>query len=178
MRPEESFMADLIDLARSLGWRCAHFRPVRALLKNGQMRWMTPVQADGEGWPDLVLVGHGRVLFCELKSDPGVLTTAQEAWLEALRAAAGLLSPAEIRKGREGLGLTQKQLANQLRISEFTLSRWETGAQIQQRSMDAFLRVFFQSGEARRLLGAAEAEQGGSHLGARPAGGEFASQAR
>jgi hypothetical protein len=38
-------------------------------------------------------------------------------------------------------------------IAEATLSRWETGAQIQQRAMDAFLRVFFRSAEARGVLG-------------------------
>lgn len=95
---------------------------------------------------------------------------------EALRAAAGLLSPAEIRTAREGFGLTRKQLAGLLRISEFTLSRWETGVQIQQRSMDAFLRIFFGSGEARRLLGALEAAPGESRVGARTDGSALAFQ--
>ena len=88
--------------------------------------------------------------------------TANERLSETLRTAAGLLSPREIRERREGLDLTQKHLANLLRISEFTLSRWETGAQIQQRSMDALLRVFFQSAEARRVLGAPELEPDGN----------------
>ncbi len=61
---------------------------------------------------------------------------------DALRNEAGLLQPAEIRAQREALGLTQKTLAGYLLIAEATLSRWETGAQIQQRAMDAFLRVF------------------------------------
>ena len=136
----------------------------------------TELEHDGRKYA--ISVADLVVLKCRHCGEVYLDEDADERLSEGLRAAAGLLSPAEIRKGREGLGLTQKQLANQLRISEFTLSRWETGAQIQQRSMDAFLRVFFQSGEARRLLGAAEAEQGGSHLGARAAGGEFASQPR
>ena len=136
----------------------------------------TELEHDGRKYS--ISVADLVVLKCRHCGEVYLDEGADERLSEALRAAAGLLSPAEIRKGREGLGLTQKQLASQLRISEFTLSRWETGAQIQQRSMDAFLRVFFQSGEARRLLGAAEAEQGGSHLGARAAGGEFASQPR
>lgn len=72
---------------------------------------------------------------------------------DALRMEVGLLRPAEIRARREELGLTQKELAGQLQIAEATLSRWETGAQIQQRVMDRFLRVFFQSAEARNILG-------------------------
>lgn len=72
---------------------------------------------------------------------------------DALRAATGLLKPAEIRAKREALGLKQKELAGYLRINESTLLRWETGAQIQQRSMDACLRIFFELPEARRILG-------------------------
>ena len=59
----------------------------------------------------------------------------------AFRREARLLTPEEIRGGREGLGLTQKQFANLLGVGEATVSRWETGAQIQQRAMDRFLRV-------------------------------------
>src|SRR6202034_406490 len=78
---------------------------------------------------------------------------ASDRLSSSLREAAGLLSPGQIRRHRESLGLTQKQLANLLRISESTLCRWETGGQIQQRCMDAFLRVAFQSAEARGILG-------------------------
>lgn len=39
------------------------------------------------GFPDLVIVGPNGVLFRELKSARGVLTTDQEQWLSALGAA-------------------------------------------------------------------------------------------
>lgn len=68
---------------------------------------------------------------------------AEDRLTRALRAAAGLLEPAVIRARREALGLTQKELANLLMIAESTLSRWETGARIQQRVMDRLLRAFF-----------------------------------
>jgi putative zinc finger/helix-turn-helix YgiT family protein len=77
---------------------------------------------------------------------------ADEKISDALRAAAGLLSPEEIRRGREALGLTQKQLAHYLQVGESTLSRWETGGQIQQRSLDRLMRTFFHVPEARRFL--------------------------
>jgi putative zinc finger/helix-turn-helix YgiT family protein len=70
----------------------------------------------------------------------------------AFRRAAGLLAPEEIRRGRENLGLTQKQFANLLGIGEATVSRWETGAQIQQRAMDRFVRLCFASPVAVELL--------------------------
>jgi putative zinc finger/helix-turn-helix YgiT family protein len=70
----------------------------------------------------------------------------------AFRREAKLLAPEEIRQGREQLGLTQKQFANLLGVGEATVSRWETGAQIQQRAMDRFLRVCLASPAAVELL--------------------------
>ena len=70
----------------------------------------------------------------------------------AFRREARLLAPEEIRQGREKLGLTQKQFANLLGVGEATVSRWETGAQIQQRAMDRFLRVCLASPAAVELL--------------------------
>ena len=58
----------------------------------------------------------------------------------------------EIRQGREQLGLTQKQFANLLGVGEATVSRWETGAQIQQRALDRFLRVCLASPAVVELL--------------------------
>ncbi len=70
----------------------------------------------------------------------------------AFRHEAHLLAPEEIRQGRERLGLTQKQFANLLGVGEATVSRWETGAQIQQRAMDRFLRLCLASPAAVELL--------------------------
>ena len=79
---EADLQQAVIDLARTFAWRVAHFRPART-----QHGWRTPVAADGAGWPDLTLVGNGRVMFVELKSDVGKLTEDQEAWRDALVAA-------------------------------------------------------------------------------------------
>lgn len=80
---ERQFQQQVIELARLLGYRVAHFRP--ALRQSG--RWATPVAADGAGFPDLVLVGRGRILFIELKSQRGQLTPAQKLWRDALLSA-------------------------------------------------------------------------------------------
>jgi DNA-binding transcriptional regulator YiaG len=95
-----------------------------------------------------------RVLWCERCGAVVLDDSANEALKEALRAEAGLLMPAEIPQNREALGLTRQQLAELLlRISLFTLTRWETGAQIQQRAMGILFLLFFQSAEAGRILG-------------------------
>jgi putative zinc finger/helix-turn-helix YgiT family protein len=70
----------------------------------------------------------------------------------AFRREARLLAPEEIRQGREKLGLTQKEFAHLLGVGEATISRWETGGQIQQRAMDRFLRVCLASPAAVDLL--------------------------
>ena len=80
---ESEFLSQVIDLARICGYRSAHFRP--AWSGRG---YRTPVQGDGAGFPDLVLVGHGRVIVAELKREtaagPGL---EQQAWLDAFRSA-------------------------------------------------------------------------------------------
>jgi putative zinc finger/helix-turn-helix YgiT family protein len=77
----------------------------------------------------------------------------------AFRKQAGLLSPEQIRQHRLALGLTQQELADLLDVGVSTLSRWETGAQVQQRSLDRFLRATFLLPELRRALADGEALQ-------------------
>jgi VRR-NUC domain-containing protein len=75
---EQQLQNAVIDLARQLGWKVAHFRPAQT--KHG---WRTPVQADGRGFPDLILA-RDRLIAAELKTDTGRLTDHQEAWLTTL----------------------------------------------------------------------------------------------
>jgi DNA-binding transcriptional regulator YiaG len=70
----------------------------------------------------------------------------------AFRAEAGLLAPEQILKNLKDLGLSQREFAARLKISEATLSRWVTGAQIQQRSLDQMMRIFFAYPEVRQAL--------------------------
>lgn len=80
---EADFQEHIIGIAHENGWRVAHFRPVRIQRANGSVYYATPVAADGEGFPDLVLV-RDRVLFVEVKRENGILEPLQKEWMKAL----------------------------------------------------------------------------------------------
>jgi hypothetical protein len=96
---EDDLLKAVLDMCRLFHLRAAHFRP--ALSQSG--RWLTPVQGDGKGYPDLTIVGSGGVLFRELKSAKGVTSPEQREWIADLdRAAADVAvwKPADLRSGR------------------------------------------------------------------------------
>lgn len=68
----------VVQLAQLRGWLVHHGRPARTI--NG---WCTPITGDA-GFPDLVLVREGIIIFCELKSAKGRISTQQKKWLEQL----------------------------------------------------------------------------------------------
>lgn len=82
---ERDFLKQVIDLAHIFGWKIAHFRPAKT-----EHGWRTAVQADGAGFPDIVMVRPPRLIFAELKSDKGKLTKTQAQWLWELRKVAGI----------------------------------------------------------------------------------------
>lgn len=77
---ESQLQSAVIELARRLGWRVAHFAPAR--IREGRV--ITPVQADGAGFPDLVLARKGEVLFLELKRKGRVLRPEQQLWYDEI----------------------------------------------------------------------------------------------
>lgn len=76
---EAEWLSQVLDWAERRHWMRAHFRVART-----QHGWRTPVQADGAGFPDLILVRPPRAIAAELKSERGRLTRAQANWLELL----------------------------------------------------------------------------------------------
>ena len=64
----------------------------------------------------------------------------------------GLLTPEEIKAGRERLRLSQQELAELLGLGGNSLSRWENGRVYQARSLDTLLRMIFLVPEARSFL--------------------------
>jgi putative zinc finger/helix-turn-helix YgiT family protein len=125
--------------------KCGHHRMQLAIVP-----YATTIEHDGRAYrvevPALTVpqCGNCQALSIDDEADQQISV--------AFRHAARLLTPEEIRQGREQLGLTQKQFANLLGVGEATVSRWETGAQIQQRALDRFLRVCLASPAAVELL--------------------------
>lgn len=83
MTPEGQLQSDVIELAQLLGWKVAHFRSV-PVKRGDSVRWETPVQADGKGFPDLFMVRGERMIFAELKAGKNKMTPEQDAWMDAL----------------------------------------------------------------------------------------------
>ena len=99
------------------------------------------VQYDGRSYT--VAVPEFRVPRCKNCGAMVFDDSANDQITDALRQQVGLLAPERIRGNRESLGLTQRDFANLLGVGESTVSRWETGSQIQQRSLDRLMRLFF-----------------------------------
>lgn len=91
---EAEWQQQVVDLARLSGWRVNHHRPTPA--GRGRTRYTTATTVTG--WPDLTLWRPGALLFRELKTDTGRLTTEQRqvlAELDAAGADVGVWRPAD-----------------------------------------------------------------------------------
>ena len=120
-------------------WKCGACRE-KGIVQI-QTDYTTDVVHDGRTYS--VTVPQLKVLRCTCCEDTVLGEEAEDKLSEALREQAGLLQPHQIRTNRERLGLTQEDLGKELGIANTTLSRWETGSQIQQRSLDKLMRLFF-----------------------------------
>jgi hypothetical protein len=77
---EAEWQDNVVELAHFYGWVVAHFRNSRV----GD-RHMTATAYDGAGFPDLVLAHPDKgVIFAELKSPKGRVSSKQTAWLDTL----------------------------------------------------------------------------------------------
>jgi putative zinc finger/helix-turn-helix YgiT family protein len=136
--------------SRPFPWKCV--RCGERTMMPEEMDYSTEIVHDGRTYQ--VSVPALRTPRCQNPKCRAILldTDANRRITQAFRSAAGLLEPEEIRRRREGLGLTQAALAERLEVGPATVSRWETGAQIQQRSLDQLLRLYFDLPEVRRAL--------------------------
>jgi len=115
-------------------------------------RYQTDAKHDGLSYsidiPDL------RIYKCQTETCESSPTLPDESELriaDEIRRQANLLSPSLIRLQRENLRFSQKEFADELGFAAATVSRWETGAQIQQKHCDLAMRQFFNHPLARRL---------------------------
>jgi putative zinc finger/helix-turn-helix YgiT family protein len=89
---------------------------------------------------------------CQTCGETVITTAIDEQVSDALRSRLHLLTPAQIRRGVEKLGLKQQELAERLGVAAETISRWVNGALIQSRAMDNLLRLYFALPEVRAVL--------------------------
>jgi putative zinc finger/helix-turn-helix YgiT family protein len=108
------------------------------------------MEHDGRAYT--VTVPSLDVLLCDQCPAKVLPDASYERLADALRRQASLLMPSEIVAKRTGLGLNQKDFAQLLGVAPETVSRWETGGQIQQRVMNDFMRAVFDVPELREYL--------------------------
>lgn len=70
---EDELLEAITQAATYLGWRWTHSRRSDLALQMGH-----------SGFPDLVLARDGHVLFLELKTEAGIVSPDQRAWIDAL----------------------------------------------------------------------------------------------
>jgi hypothetical protein len=75
---EAQLQQAIIELARALGWLVYHTFDSRH---------------SAEGFPDLVLVRQGELIFAELKSAVGKVKPEQQLWLDVLDTVSGRADP-------------------------------------------------------------------------------------
>lgn len=88
-RTEAEFQDEVIRKARKLGWKVAHFRAVRIQRLDGSVYYATPVQADGEGFPDLIMTRGRAMLAIECKIGTNKPSAKQSEWLNHFAMIAG-----------------------------------------------------------------------------------------
>lgn len=102
---EKELLGAIVSRAQGLGWSVARFPKVPVKFPGQPVRWMTPVQADGKGWLDLLMVRE-RVLAVEVKAREDSydrhLPADQQAWFDRWRIAGARVfvwTPADWREG-------------------------------------------------------------------------------
>lgn len=92
--PEGAFLSQVLDLAALYQWKCFHLENATRVItrRSGVHVRVRNVNAQGVGFPDLVLVKGPRLAFRELKRDVGPrggtadkeLTPEQREWFDRL----------------------------------------------------------------------------------------------
>lgn len=111
---EDDLQRAVLDLCKLHRLHVAHFRAAMT----GKGRWVTPVAADGKGYPDLTIVGPGGVVWRELKTDRGWLTPEQKVWAQRLVEAGADVAvwrPRNLTDGR--IGATLARLAKPWQVA-------------------------------------------------------------
>jgi len=134
--------------SRPFPWPCADCYTLTVVPT--VMDYTAKVKHDGVIYE--LLIPSLEVPRCQTCGETYTTNAVDEQVSDALRSRLHLLTPAQIRKGIEKLGLKQQALAERLGVAPETISRWVNGALIQSRAMDNLLRLFFALPEVREAL--------------------------
>lgn len=80
---EKQLQNAVLEMAKRLGWRTAHFGNTVKIVKRGAGYKTIPDKA-AAGFPDLVMVRPPRIIFVELKDHSGQLSDLQTEWIQDL----------------------------------------------------------------------------------------------
>jgi putative zinc finger/helix-turn-helix YgiT family protein len=147
---------------RPYPWTCARCR--QREVYSDAVDYATTIEHDGRSYT--VMIPALELPKCRNCGKLVLVDSANRRISEAFRREAGLLTPEEIRAGRTRCRLDQQTFADLLGISVSTLSRWETGAQIQQRSLNRLMEAYFASAEVRRVYARLSGGENGAHRAA------------
>ena len=129
-------------------WKCPSCREKKVWPVT--VDYQTEMEHDGRAYS--LRVGGLEILRCVQCGHQQLPDESYARLNDELRRLAGLLTPAQIAEKRRGLGLSQKEFSRLLGVAPETVSRWESGGQIQQRVMNDFIRAFFDLPELREYL--------------------------
>lgn len=115
-----------IAMNRPYPWKCHTCREVK--VRPVVTDYSAAMEHDGRVYQ--VVVDDLEILECEACLTRVLPDAAHDRLEDKLREQAGLLTPGQIRRNREALGLSVKELANRLAVAEPTVARWESGGQI------------------------------------------------
>jgi len=105
---------------------------------------------DGESYQIEIL--QLPILKCGSCGEVILTNESDEQISDAIRSAAKLLSPIELRQKREQIGWSTLDLANATRSAEATIIRWENGGQLHRKIDDCLLRLIFDRADVRTQL--------------------------
>ena len=133
---------------RPFPWKCHHCFKNEVVMAT--VSYNAEIKHDGRFYA--FTIPELKLPICQACGEKVFTEKVDDQITVALREHLHLLSPEEIRMGLERLNLTQKEAAKRLGIAEATLSHWLTDTQIQSRSLDNLLRLFFAFANVRDAL--------------------------
>jgi hypothetical protein len=80
---EKDLLREVMRFARANGWNVSHFGNSVKFVRKGDS-YLTLPDKDAVGFPDLVMVREGVLVFAELKSEKGRIRDEQALWIADL----------------------------------------------------------------------------------------------